>query len=201
MKNMRICFVGESYVNGTGDPDCLGWAGRLCVEAQRQGHEVTYYNLGIRGQTSSQIAQHWQSEVSARLPSMYDGRVVFSFGVNDTVIDEGETRQRVSFVGSIENTQQILAAAINLYPTLMVGPPPGLDSEQNERIALLSLHFANICARLSIPYLDIYTPMSTHQVWQQEIAANDAYHPGAAGYAALAGLVYNWSAWQAWFND
>ncbi|MDY6901411.1 MAG: lipase, partial [Cyanobacteriota bacterium] len=29
VKEMRICFVGESFINGTGDPECLGWAGRI----------------------------------------------------------------------------------------------------------------------------------------------------------------------------
>ena len=43
--------------------------------------------------------------------------------------------------------------------------------------------------------------MSTHQVWQQEVAANDEYHPRAAGYAAVATFVQSWSHWQGWFND
>lgn len=32
---MRICFIGDSFVNGTGDPECLGWAGRICVTARK----------------------------------------------------------------------------------------------------------------------------------------------------------------------
>jgi lysophospholipase L1-like esterase len=29
--DIRICFVGDSFVNGTGDETALGWAGRLCA--------------------------------------------------------------------------------------------------------------------------------------------------------------------------
>jgi hypothetical protein len=53
---MRICFVGDSLVNGTGDPVGLGWVGRACAAARRRGHEVTCYNLGIRRDTSADIA-------------------------------------------------------------------------------------------------------------------------------------------------
>ena len=34
---MRICFIGDSFVNGTGDDDCLGWAGRLGAGARPGG--------------------------------------------------------------------------------------------------------------------------------------------------------------------
>ena len=65
---MRICFVGDSFVNGTGDPDCLGWAGRVCAAAQHDGHDITYYNLGVRRETTADIRDRWEREVSCRLP-------------------------------------------------------------------------------------------------------------------------------------
>ena len=30
-QDIRICFIGDSLVNGTGDEAALGWAGRLCA--------------------------------------------------------------------------------------------------------------------------------------------------------------------------
>jgi hypothetical protein len=51
-QEVRICFVGESFVNGTGDPECLGWTGRICVGANKKGYDITYYNLGVRRETS-----------------------------------------------------------------------------------------------------------------------------------------------------
>lgn len=58
-EDLRICFVGDSYVNGTSDPDCLGWAGRVAVVARRKGYNFTYYNLGVRRETSTDIAKRW----------------------------------------------------------------------------------------------------------------------------------------------
>ena len=43
---MRICFIGDSFVNGTGDDDALGWPGRVVSMARSKGLDVTYYNLG-----------------------------------------------------------------------------------------------------------------------------------------------------------
>jgi lysophospholipase L1-like esterase len=98
---MRICFIGDSFVNGTGDPECLGWTGRICVAAQRQGYDITYYNLGVRRETSADIKARWWQEASCRLSQEYDGRVVFSFGTNDTTIETDRTR--IEFGESIKN--------------------------------------------------------------------------------------------------
>ena len=197
MKHLRICFVGDSFVNGTGDPECLGWAGRICVAAQQQGHDITYYNLGIRRQTSQDIAHRWQAEISARLPTEYDGRVVFSFGVNDITLENGKTR--IPFSQSIEHARMILSTAKNRFPTIMIGPPPVLEEEENQRIAHLSQAFARLCEALSVPYLEVYTPLLQISAWKNEIASNDSYHPQANGYTMLGRLVEEWSAWQAWF--
>ena len=84
---MRICFIGDSFVAGAGDDDCLGWPGRLCAAARQAGHDLTLYNLGIRRDTSADIAARWEAEARARLPAEHDGRLVFLFGVNDCVED------------------------------------------------------------------------------------------------------------------
>ena len=49
---MRILAFGDSFVAGVGDPDHLGWIGR----ALRGRREITLYNLGVRRETSADIA-------------------------------------------------------------------------------------------------------------------------------------------------
>ena len=74
---MRICFIGDSFVQGTGDDACLGWVGRVCAALRQQGRDLTSYNLGIRRDTSADIRQRWQREAQLRLPAEHDGRLVF----------------------------------------------------------------------------------------------------------------------------
>lgn len=197
MKDMRICFVGDSFVNGTGDPASLGWAGRLCVAAKQRGHEITYYNLGIRGDTSRQIAQRWHSEVSARLPTDVDGRIVFSFGVNDSILQAGEPR--IPVAESLQYTRHILTTAQQLFPTIMIGPPPLLEDDVNQHIAHLSHQFASLCNEIQVPYLEVCTALQHVQTWEEEVRTNDGAHPRAVGYELLASLVQEWSAWTSWF--
>ena len=101
---MRICFVGDSMVNGTGDPEFLGWVGRVLREERTRHPELTGYNLGIRRDTSADILARWSAEVTRRLPTEIEGRVVFSFGVNDCV-------QEIDRAESLSNTVALLEEA------------------------------------------------------------------------------------------
>ena len=196
---MRICFIGDSFVNGTGDPECLGWAGRICAAARRAGHDVTYYSLGVRRNTSGDVRDRWESEVARRLPTEhpeYDPRVVFSFGVNDTTAEAGGTR--VPPGRSLDNLRAIVTTARRNYSVLVVGPPPMAEAEQNGRIEALCAAFAGVCAALDVPYLAVFPVLAASPVWMREVAAGDGSHPGAAGYAELASLVRSWSPWQTW---
>ena len=194
----RICFVGESFVNGTGDPECLGWAGRICVDANRKGYDITYYNLGVRRETSTELKNRWLREVSYRLPKEYDGRVVFCFGVNDTTIENGKTR--VDFADSIANAHTILSEAKQLYPILMISPAPVVDEEQNHRISSLSKQFSLVCSEINVPYLDVFSKLEKSNIWLNEAQANDGAHPRDAGYTEFAEIVQNWEGWLNWFK-
>lgn len=197
-KDIRICFVGESFVNGTGDRTHLGWTGRLCQSLSHQRYEVTHYNLGIRRETSSELRLRWEKEYDRRFSPQADNRIVFSFGTNDTTWENGKTR--VNSADSIENTRQILSDAKTKCPVLMISPPPIEDAEQNDRIQTLSIHFSQLCAELEIPYFDIFTPLFQSSIWLEEVKAGDGAHPGANGYTEYAQLVENWPAWKNWFT-
>jgi lysophospholipase L1-like esterase len=208
ISQVRICFIGESFVNGTGDPECLGWTGRICIDANNKGYDITYYNLGIRREISNQLKQRWLPEVSLRLPKEYDGRVVFSFGVNDTVMENGKTRvdlaESIAICSSSSSeaiAREILSQAQQLYPVLMVSPPPVGDAIQKQIIANLSRHFAVLCQQLNLPYLNVFPILENSNIWMNEIKNYDGAHPRAAGYAEFAQIVQNWDAWQNWFPD
>lgn len=106
---MSPCFFGDSFVNGTGDSECLGWAGRICADARRNGCDLTYYNLEVRRDTSRDIAERWRHEAMIRLPSDIDGRLIFSFGVNDCLFEAGQ--QRVMPEMTLKTVKEILAQA------------------------------------------------------------------------------------------
>lgn len=193
---MRICFIGDSFVNGTGDPACLGWAGRISAAARAEGRDVTCYNLGIRRDTSRDIARRWFDEATRRLPPDQDGRLVFSFGVNDCVAEDGE--QRVSTDESLTNARNMLSRARQWKPTLFVGPPPIADDVVNARVESLSGALVSLCSELDVPCLTVFQPLSEADIWKREVAEGDGAHPGAGGYGLLAEMVADWAAWKGW---
>ena len=194
--DIRICFVGDSYVHGTGDDECLGWAGRLCASARRAGHNITYYNLGVRRDTSTDIARRWLAECEPRLLPDTENYVVFSFGANDASQVDGQ--QRVSDDDTLANLRTLLDSASKRYRTLMVGPPPTVDDDHNTRLARLSERMQDVTIRLGVPYVATLPALIDDHIWRNEVRDNDGVHPHATGYARMARIVAASGAW--WFG-
>jgi len=194
-EDLRVCFIGDSYVNGTSDPECLGWVGRVSVAARQKSYNLTSYNLGVRRETSTDIAKRWRQEVQPRFPSSCTPFVVFSFGVNDTTLEEGQPRVPES--QSVGQTREILHLAKQIYTVTMIGPPPNADAEQNLRTRRLSHLFAKVAETERVPFLSVFDQLAEDTVWMSEVRTGDGAHPGAAGYARLASLVEAWPNW--WF--
>jgi lysophospholipase L1-like esterase len=197
--DVRMCFFGDSFVNGTHDEAYLGWPGRLSAQLRSIGLELTTYNLGIRRDTSRDIAARWRDEAARRLPERCDGRLVFSFGVNDCVEEAGVCR--VPAAESLGHAERIFAAATSWKPTLVLGPPAMSWERQdtiNQRIRVLSDGQQALCARLGIPFIDLFTVLAAAPEWGREIAAGDGVHPGHAGYERMAAIVLAWPGWSGW---
>ena len=196
MAQIRICFIGDSFVSGAYDDECLGWVGRISASARRRQHDVSPYNLGVRGETSVQIARRWRAEAEMRQSPQQEGRLVFEFGVNDAREVNGK-RQMVA-AQSLAVAREILSAAIAWKRTLMIGPPPGGDSARNMRVKDLSEAMARLSAELRVPYFDSFTPLAASSTFIPSTKAIDGTHPNAAGYAEWAHLIDEWPAWRGW---
>ena len=196
-KDIRICFVGDSLVNGAGDTSNLGWVGRVCAAANQFGFHVTLYNLGIRRETSTDIMQRWRQECRPRQPADADNRMVFAFGVNDTTIEDGHCR--VDLHDSVTNARAVISEAQTLGPVLWIGPTVVQDTKQNQRIVQLDQAYAELAKELNVPYLSVFDALNTSGPWLDELRAGDGSHPGQDGYVQLAGLVKQWPSW--WFHQ
>lgn len=196
---MRICFFGDSFMNGTGDPEGMGWVGRACAAARHAGHDLTCYNLGIRRDTSADILARWEGEARRRLPPEHPGALVFSFGANDcTPGADGGTR--ISLPASLANAGTLLIAARARLPTLMVGPCPIVDDpETDARIAALSTALRTLCQQLEVPFIEVHAPLAASPAWRESALEGDGCHPDGRGYAVLAGLVLAAEPWRAMF--
>ena len=195
----RILFFGDSFVAGVGDPTGLGWVGRVVAASHGGGRPLTAYNLGVRGDTSADVAARFAVEMDARTraeAATYG--VVLGIGANDMTVTDDRLRVAPGMaVGTLNRLIDLTRA--RGHGVLIVGPPPIGDEAQDERIGKLSSRFAHVAAHRGIAFVETATPLCAHEGWRSEAAANDGSHPGAAGYAALAALVLDagWTDWLA----
>jgi lysophospholipase L1-like esterase len=191
-----VFFVGDSYVAGVGDPERRGWVGRVVERTDRDGLPVTVYNLGVRRDTSDDIARRWAAEVGARRVAGSEDRMVVAFGVNDTA---GAT-PRVPADRSVANLRAIVAQAVAArLPVLVVGPPPVADRTHNRRLTALDARLGAAADELAVPYVPVHAALAAEPRWTDEVDRGDGAHPAAGGYAALAELVL--PVWRSWIRD
>ena len=76
MDDLRIYFVGDSYMDGSNDIELLSWVQRLYRGRYNFKRRFTFYELGIRSDTSADIKARWKTECRARLPDGSDNRAV-----------------------------------------------------------------------------------------------------------------------------
>jgi lysophospholipase L1-like esterase len=194
-----VAFFGDSFVAGVGDPACRGWVGRVGAASWAAGLPVIAYPLGVRRQTSVEVAGRWRAEARPRLPDGADCRVVFSFGANDATVEDG--RERVAPGVSAATLAAVVdeAAALRL-PAFVVGPAPVGDAGQDARIAHLSERFAAVCDERRVPFVPVDEALAACAIWFEEATAGDGTHPAAGGYEALARLVLD-GGWLDWLRQ
>jgi acyl-CoA thioesterase-1 len=184
----RLLFFGDSLVAGVGDPIGGGWVGRVVAASFGVGLPLTGYNLGVRRETSEQGAARWRTEALPRLLPDIDGRIVASFGANDTTIEHG--RLRVAPERSCAALARILGSATALgVASPVIGPAPVDDPQQHERIQALSASFSEVCANAGVRFIGIVEHLLATRIWMTQVMAGDGAHPGAEGYDALAEVI------------
>jgi acyl-CoA thioesterase-1 len=195
----RVLFFGDSFVAGVGDPTGRGWVGRVVAASFDAGLPLVAYNLGVRRETSLEVAARWRDEARPRLRAQASYGVVFGFGVNDTTAEDG--RLRVEPSETVDALGRVLDGAQELgLPTLVVGPPPAGEPAQDVRVGALSAALAHGAATRGVPFVDVFGSLCANAAWTAETAAGDGAHPGAGGYAALGRLVLA-GGWLEWLVD
>jgi lysophospholipase L1-like esterase len=197
--DLRVLFFGDSIVAGAGDPQGRGWVGRVVEASWAAGLPLTSYGLGVRRQTSVEVAARWLAEARPRLHPGADNRVVFAFGVNDATHEEGAPRVEADV--SVATLERVLGEADQLgLPAFVVGPGPVCDPEHRARIRALSERFEVVCRRRGVPYVAVVEALRASSTWLNEAARGDGAHPSAGGYDALSSLVVD-GGWPGWLRS
>jgi lysophospholipase L1-like esterase len=193
--DIRVCFMGDSFTLGTGDPEGLGWPGRVFAAERGRGVNLTAYNLGIRGNTSAQMAERAAAEISARIADRGERKgVVITCGSNDV------------FLGRpLEESVQALRGMLQWarsegYGALVVSPPCMADPAHEAKRIELQKAQGQVCADLATPMLDLTAAVADWSAWRSEAKTGDGVHPGPEGYRRVAAAFLVWTAWRDWLD-
>lgn len=192
-RDIGLCFVGDGFVAGYGDPKALGWVSRVVGRTALEEADLTSYNLGVRGSSSADVMNRWRSECPPRWEGRSERRLVVAVGAEDVQQGVTTARSRLNLANVLDE------ASSTGVGTFVVGPTPTLDAEVNARLQVLSDAQSDVCARRGVTFVDCFTPLQGHDQWQSDLAAGDAVHPGQAGYGLVAWLVLN-GGWQEWLQ-
>jgi acyl-CoA thioesterase I len=197
-RDIRVTFVGDSFVQGVGDPKHRGWVGRVLAATCGT---VTGFNLGVRGETSEDITRRCWREVDVRMLPGADNRLVTSFGTNDMIEQDG--RIRVDPPRAVANLAKLLSESERRgLRTLVVGPPPIADAGNDHLIRTLQLadEMSAVCRARGIPFIATTKTLADDLAWTSEALAGDGAHPGRGGYKRMTDIILK-SSWNEWISS
>ncbi|GHD08706.1 GDSL-type esterase/lipase family protein [Zhihengliuella salsuginis] len=189
---IRLVAVGDELLAGHGDPRALGWYGRVLARTQSPEVSLQSFQLAAPREGTESLAQRWFGEASPRFSETAENRVVISLSDADLDEDLSTARSRLNLANILD------AASQSSIKALVVGPPPGLDTQRNARLAELSNAFADVTSRRHHAFVDTFAPLQHHEQWRSDLAANDGA-PGQAGHGLIAWLVLH-RGWYQWLN-
>ncbi|MGB7449845.1 MAG: GDSL-type esterase/lipase family protein [Ornithinimicrobium sp.] len=192
-RDIGLCFVGDGFVAGYGDPKALGWVSRVVGRTSTHDADLTAYNLGVRNDSSADVMQRWRSECAPRWAGRSERRLVVGVGARDVPAGVSTARSRLNLANVLDE------AATSGIATFVIGPTPTLDAETNARMEVLASAQADVCDRRNVPFVDCFRPLVHHDQWLSDLAAGDGVHPGQAGYGLIAWLVLHYG-WQRWLQ-
>jgi lysophospholipase L1-like esterase len=186
--------VGDDLVAGMGDAKSLGWVGRVAARTVTPpGHRIAVFPLGVPDEGTTGVLKRWQPECGPRFAADADNRLVVGMGTVDLDQDLSLARSRLNLANILDE------AFSRSISTFVVGPPPSADADRNISINELSDAFADVCDRRTVPFVDCFTPLHTHDQWHADLASGDGAHPGQAGYGLMAWLVLH-GGWHQWLG-
>ena len=191
-RDLPVCIIGDSFVAGYGDDTGRGWTAHLIEAGPSAGVHIHAAVAGIGGDTSEMILARWD-EVDRRRAAFPPTAVIAEFGVNDVMEHEGALR--VDEAGTVA----ALRGMIDRAPEgrfLVVGPPPVVWDEVNERIAARAETMAQVWDEAGVPFVPTFDVLLAGGQWMREVAAGDGAHPGPGGYEqfgqVISGPVLGW---------
>jgi hypothetical protein len=192
-KDLRIVILGDALASSAGDPKGLGWVGRVTAKTPLDQRNIQIYSLPAPNETTSMLAERWASEIKRRFSSETENRLVLALGNADPAAGISLSRSRLNVATIIDEAKR------SGIETFLVGPTPHINPALNPEIEHLSHGFEDVASRRKIPFVDCFSPLVSHEGWNNDLAASKQGLPGQIGHGLIAWLVLN-RGWYEWLG-
>ena len=191
-------FFGDSVTLGVNDAPAGGWVARLAGKAAAAGLQVppdTFYNMGVRKNSSAMILERWEREFQVRAIDGVPSFLLFCCGTVDMAAPKGSPNLPVG--ESAANVREILRKAKEYGAIALISAPPVKDEAHCARLESLCTAYAAICAAVDVPFIDIFHPL-LEAGYVQDLA--DGVHPGPTGNEMIAEILMQAAPLKLWFS-
>lgn len=190
---MRIVILGDGIISAAGDPKGMGWVGRVISKTPTNSPRIEIFSLPAPDETTSMLAERWQSEVQRRFSAETENKLVIALSNHDPAAGISISRSRLNIATIIDEAKR---AGIE---TFLVGPTPHRNAELNTEVEHLASGFEDVASRRGIPFVDCFRPLVEHEGWNLEIETSEQGLPGQVGHGLIAWLVLN-RGWYEWLE-
>jgi len=188
-----LCF-GDSITFGRGEIPNKSWSGRLKDYFEVKGSHNGVYNLGVPGQTSTDLLKRFDSEAEGRIRIKRPSDkylILIAIGTNDCKFDgkPEDNNPRTTDDQFRKNIKELITKAKSYRAKLaFIGLPPvdksrTLPYEETwfkpERVKLFNDIVKELCEENNVLFFDIFDVMSKEDFPK---LLDDGLHPNSDGY-------------------
>ena len=205
-EKLRLAFLGDSITIGDGDAMARGWPSRLCEISQSNPENIQCYNLGVGGDTVSDLEARASSELSARFAGRNGRGTVVMIGVNDALRAAAEV-ERIPLELNVMKSQltNILGEAQRYGAVLVVEMAPvlsDLESAGGVRGSVVLKHIEQIngslkavCESMNVPLVKLTKELQANPNFIKALEDGDGLHPCAEGHDLIARSINESPLW------
>ena len=192
-RDVRIVILGDAIISAAGDPKGMGWVGRVTSKTPTDSPRIDIFALPAPNETTSMLAERWQSEVQRRFSAETENKLVIALSNHDPAAGISISRSRLNIATIVDEAKR---AGIE---TFLVGPTPHRNKELNGEVEHLASGFEDVADRRGVPFVDCFRPLVEHEGWNLEIDTSEHGLPGQVGHGLIAWLVLN-RGWYEWLE-
>jgi lysophospholipase L1-like esterase len=199
----KLIALGDSGVQGWGDPLEGGWCERLRRHWMELPNGPVLYNLGVRGDGLERLAARLVDEVGRRgeLRRQQPQGILLGIGLNDSArVGRPNGRQQLDPDGFLFGLEQLLPVARAIAPVFVLGLTPVLE-ERMPYAGALWYSLADIgryerlleeaCLEADVPFLPLLNPLLAEPDWPSWLGS-DGLHLNSDGHRWVYERLRRW---------